>query len=128
MVGGRCGAQGGAAGEGRDIIDTPVSPELKKGQVTEDSIGPYELHDFFLWNFIMNEMGPKALRSAAEARFAGRYPASLVGKTLSTFLRRFFTQAFKRNCAPDGVRVFPFDLSPRGWWIPSDLGLVKLHG
>ena len=111
-----------------DIIDTPVSPELIRGQVTEDKIGPYELHDFFLWNFIVNEMGSKDLRKAAERHFAGNpaYPPELIAKTLATFMRRFFTQAFKRNCAPDGIRVFPFELSLRGWWIPSDLGVVRI--
>ena len=110
----------------RDIIATPVSPELKKGQVTEDTLGPYELHDFFLWNFIMNEMGSKDLRAAALRHFGGTYDGATVERTLNTFMRRFFTQAFKRNCAPDGVRVFPFDLSPRGWWVPSDIGEVKV--
>jgi NAD+ synthase (glutamine-hydrolysing) len=109
-----------------DIIATPVSPELVKGQVTEDKIGPYELHDFFLWNFIVNEMGSKDLRIAAEKRFAGVYPPETVAGTLEIFMRRFFTQAFKRNCAPDGIKVFPFELSLRGWWIPSDLGAVRL--
>ena len=111
-----------------DIAATPVSPELKKGQVTEDSIGPYELHDFFLWNFIVNEMGPKALEAAALKYFGAAYSAETVSATLAIFMRRFFTQAFKRNCAPDGIRVFDFELSLRGWWIPSDLGPVKLHG
>ncbi len=119
---------GTAAKAVRDIIATPVSPELKKGQVTEDTIGPYELHDFFLWNFIVNEMGPKALQRAAERYFDGRFAASLIATTLRTFFRRFFTQAFKRNCQPDGIRVFPFELSLRGWWIPSDLGEVALKG
>ena len=109
-----------------DIIATPVSPELKRGQVTEATIGPYELHDFFLWNFIMNEMGPKALQSAAARYFGERFSKPLIAQTCATFLRRFFTQAFKRNCQPDGIRVFPFELSLRGWWIPSDLGFVKL--
>ena len=116
-----------------DIIDTPVSPELVKGQVTEDKIGPYELHDFFLWNFIMNEMGSKDLQLAAERYFSdprslipNPYSKKLIAKTLKTFMWRFFTQAFKRNCQPDGIRVFPFELSLRGWWIPSDLGFVKL--
>lgn len=116
-----------------DIIKTPVSPELVKGQVTEDKIGPYELHDFFLWNFIVNEMGSKDLQSAAERYFSHpsslvphSYPKDVIAKTLKTFLWRFFTQAFKRNCQPDGIRVFPFELSLRGWWIPSDLGFVKL--
>ena len=109
-----------------DIIATPVSPELKKGQVTEDTLGPYELHDFFLWNFIMNEMAPRDLLHAALRHFDARaFPPPLVARTLETFLRRFFTQAFKRNCQPDGIRVFPFELSLRGWWIPSDLGPVR---
>lgn len=109
-----------------DIIATPVSPELIKGQVTEDTLGPYELHDFFLWNFIMNEMGSRDLQSAAERYFAGRYGKDEIAKTLATFMRRFFNQAFKRNCQCDGVKVFPFELSPHGWWIPSELGVVKL--
>ena len=109
-----------------DIIKTPVSPELVKGQVTEDKIGPYELHDFFLWNFIVNEMGSKDLQSAAERFFDGRFGAAEIEKTLRTFMWRFFAQAFKRNCQPDGIKVFPFELSLRGWWIPSDLGFVKL--
>ncbi len=118
--------RGKAAAALRDIVDTPVSPELVKGQVTEDKIGPYELHDFFLWNFIVNEMGSKDLRKSAEAYFRGVFPAETVARTLGTFLRRFFTQAFKRNCQPDGIKVFPFELSPRGWWIPSDLGVVRV--
>ena len=118
-----------------DVIATPVSPELVRGQVTEDRIGPYELHDFFLWNFIVNEMGSKDLQQAAERFFSGgqtpggrreAFPREVIARTLKTFLRRFFTQAFKRNCLPDGIRVFPFELSLRGWWIPSDLGLVKV--
>jgi NAD+ synthase (glutamine-hydrolysing) len=109
-----------------DIIETPVSPELVKGQVTEDKIGPYELHDFFLWNFIMNEMGSKDLLKAAEAYFSGVFAPDVISRTLGIFLRRFFTQAFKRNCHPDGIKVFPFELSLHGWWIPSDLGVVKI--
>ena len=117
---------GKAAAAILDIVATPVSPELVKGQVTENTIGPYELHDFFLWNFIMNEMGSRDLQSAAERYFAGRYAKDEIAATLSTFMRRFFTQAFKRNCQCDGVKVFPFELSPHGWWIPSELGIVKL--
>ena len=107
-----------------------------KGQVTEDKIGPYELHDFFLWNFIMNEMGSKDLQKAAEKYFLGpqnrksskpqAYSSDLIAATLKTFLWRFFTQAFKRNCQPDGIKVFPFELSLHDWWIPSDLGFVRL--
>ena len=119
-----------------DIIATPVSPELVKGQVTEDKIGPYELHDFFLWNFIVNEMGSKDLQLAAERYFLNAqtlkrsnsqtYSRDVIARTLRTFMWRFFTQAFKRNCQPDGVKVFPFELSLHDWWIPSDLGFVKL--
>ena len=119
---------GAAAAAIEDIVATPVSPELVKGQVTERTIGPYDLHDFFLWNFIVNEMGPKRLADAAKEFFRGRFADAEIKATLAIFLRRFFTQAFKRNCAPDGIKVFSFDLSPHGWWIPSDLGIVKLHG
>jgi NAD+ synthase (glutamine-hydrolysing) len=111
-----------------DVVATPVSPELVKGQVTENVIGPYELHDFFLWNFITNEMGPRRLAQEAEKFFGEKYSRATIDATLGIFMRRFFTQAFKRNCAPDGVKVFDFELSLRGWWIPSDLGVVKLHG
>ena len=127
-----CSWWAGKQGAGRaakaimDIVATPVSPELVKGQVTEDKIGPYELHDFFLWNFIVNEMGSKDLRKSAEAYFKGAFTPDVVSRTLDTFLRRFFTQAFKRNCHPDGIKVFPFELSLHGWWIPSDLGIVKV--
>ena len=105
----------------KDIIATPVSPELVKGQVTEDRLGPYELHDFFIWNFVMNGLDRKDLLSAAKRFFKGVYPVPLIVSTLDTFLRRLVSQAFKRNCAPDGIRVFPFDFSPSGWAIPSDL-------
>ena len=115
-----------AADAVEDIINTPVSPELVKGQVTEDKIGPYELHDFFLWNFIMNEMGSRDLQKAAERFFDGRFDVAEIAKTLKTFMWRFFTQAFKRNCQPDGIKVFPFELSLHGWWIPSDLGFVRI--
>ena len=125
-----------AADAVEDIINTPVSPELVKGQVTEDKIGPYELHDFFLWNFIINEMGSKDLQKAAEKYFLGpqnrksskpqAYSSDLIAATLKTFLWRFLTQAFKRNCQPDGIKVFPFELSLHDWWIPSDLGFVRL--
>jgi NAD+ synthase (glutamine-hydrolysing) len=109
-----------------DVVATPVSPELVKGQVTEETLGPYELHDFFLWNFIVNEMGSRDLCAAAAAYFGSSYSRETIEKTCATFLRRFFTQAFKRNCQPDGIRIFPFELSLRGWWIPSDLGVVDL--
>ena len=117
-----------------DIVATPVSPELlpaKNGEIaqkTEDRIGPYELHDYFLWHFVNDGEGRDAILKSAKKAFKGQYDAATVKKWLDVFFRRLFSQAFKRNCAPDGVKVFSFDLSPHGWWIPSDLGVVKLHG
>ena len=105
----------------KDIIATPVSPELVKGQKTEDRIGPYELHDFFIWNFVVNGLDRADLLAAAKKFFKGAYPAAVIRKTLDTFLSRLVSQAFKRNCAPDGIKVFPFEFSPTGWAIPSDL-------
>lgn len=104
-----------------DIVNTPVSPELVKGQVTENTIGPYELHDFFIWNFIVNGLDRRELLAAAKKRFKGVYDAALIEKTLETFLVRLVSQAFKRNCAPDGIRVFDFDFSASSWHIPSDM-------
>ena len=116
---------GRAAAAVKDIVETPVSPELIKGQVTENTIGPYELHDFFLWNFIVNEMSPKSLSRSAKLWFGESYSQTEIDSTLKIFMRRFFTQAFKRNCQPDGVKVFDFELSLRDWWVPSDIGQVK---
>jgi len=104
-----------------DIVATPVSPELVKGQVTEDKIGPYELHDYFIWNFIVCGLDRRDLLAAAAKRFKGVYPRETVKRTLDIFLDRLVSQAFKRNCAPDGIRIFPFDFSPSSWHIPSDL-------
>ena len=110
-----------------DIIATPVSPELlpsRCGQIaqkTEDKVGPYELHDFFLWHFVWLEKFPKQVLSAAKRAFRGRYDAETIGRWLGVFLRRLHSQAFKRNCAPDGVRVFGVYLSPGAWHVPSDI-------
>ena len=110
-----------------DIIATPVSPELlpaKNGEIaqkTEDRIGPYELHDYFLWHFIQEGEGRDAILKSAKKAFKGQYDAATVKKWLDVFFRRLFTQAFKRNCAPDGVQVFPVYLSPAGWHVPSDI-------
>ena len=104
-----------------DIVATPVSPELVKGQVTEDKLGPYELHDFFIWNFIVNGLDRAELSAAAKEFFAGQYDEALIERTLATFLTRLVSQAFKRNCAPDGIRIFEFDFSPSSWHIPSDM-------
>ncbi|WP_302452916.1 NAD(+) synthase [Victivallis vadensis] len=112
----------------RDVIDTPVSPELLPAaedgtinQKTEDLIGPYELHDFFLYHFIKYGAEPEKIRFLAGAAFEGSYPAELIDRTLATFLRRFFQQQFKRNCIPDGPKVGTISLSPRGdWRMPAD--------
>ncbi len=110
-----------AAAALRDIVATPVSPELVAGQVTEEKLGPYELHDFFIWNFIENGLDRQELFDAARAFFPGRFDDALVASTLETFLVRLVSQAFKRNCAPDGIRIFNFDFSPSSWHIPSDM-------
>lgn len=112
----------------QDIIDTPVSPELLPAaqdgtiqQKTEDIIGPYEIHDFFLYHFLKYGAAPEKLRFLAEHAFAGTYTAVQIETWLKTFLRRFFTQQFKRSCMPDGPKVGTISLSPRGdWRMPSD--------
>ncbi|MEA5059476.1 MAG: NAD(+) synthase [Candidatus Pelethousia sp.] len=110
-----------------DILDTPVSPELlpaKNGtisQVTEDLVGPYELHDFFLYHMVRYGAGPAKVFYLAKAAFAGEYAEDTIRKWLHTFLRRFFSQQFKRSCLPDGPKVGSVSLSPRGdWRMPSD--------
>lgn len=111
----------------RDIIATPVSPELlpaKEGKIaqkTEDHVGPYELHDFFLWKFLVEEKTESEILADARRAFRGTYDAATIRRWLDVFFRRFFSQAFKRNCAPDGIPVFPVYLSPRGQWVPSDM-------
>ncbi len=111
----------------RDILDTPVSPELlpaengKISQKTEDLVGPYELHDFFLYYFIRFGCTPEKILYLAKYAFAGRYDEATVRHWLNTFLRRFFAQQFKRSCLPDGPKVGTVSLSPRGdWRMPSD--------
>ena len=111
-----------------DILDTPVSPELlpadeggRIAQKTEDLVGPYELHDFFLDHFIRYGCPPQKLLYLAENAFAGRYDRAVILKWLRTFCRRFFQQQFKRSCLPDGPKVGSVTLSPRGdWRMPSD--------
>ncbi len=113
----------------RDVNATPVSPELlppsddgKIDQKTEEILGPYELHDFFLYHFIKYGAEPDKLRALALHAFAGEYDEALVESTLRTFLRRFFTQQFKRTCVPDGPKVGTIALSPRGdWRMPTDV-------
>jgi NAD+ synthase (glutamine-hydrolysing) len=110
-----------------DILDTPVSPELipskddKIGQVTEDIVGPYILHDFFLYNFIRRGFTPKKIYYTAVNTFNGEFDNATILKWLKTFTRRFFNQQFKRSCMPDGVKVSEISLSPRGGFnMPSD--------
>ena len=110
-----------------DILDTPVSPELlpaENGEIsqkTEDIVGPYELHDFFLYHFLRHGCTPKDLQRRAEIAFRGVYDRETIRKWLQTFLRRFFAQQFKRSCLPDGPKVGSVSLSPRGdWSMPSD--------
>ncbi len=110
-----------------DVFDTPVSPELlppKDGQIaqkTEDIVGPYELHDFFIYHFIRYGAEPAKLYRLARMAFGDKYDGATVKKWLGVFIRRFFTQQFKRSCVPDGVKVGSVALSPRGdWRMPSD--------
>ena len=110
-----------------DIIDTPISPELvpagKDGEIlqkTEDLVGPYELHDFFLYNFFRFGYTPEKIFFLAK-KAHGTYPQAVILKWEKTFFRRFFTQQFKRSCIPDGPKVGSVVLSPRGdWRMPSD--------
>ena len=111
-----------------DIIDTPISPELipadEQGNIkqkTEDLVGPYELHDFFIYHFIRNGFSPKKIFYLAKHAFDGKYNDEVIKKWLTTFCRRFFNQQFKRSCLPDGPKVGSVSLSPRGdWQMPSD--------
>lgn len=110
-----------------DVLDTPVSPELlppKDGEIaqkTEDLVGPYELHDFFLYYFLRFGYEPDKIFRLARYAFEGTYEEPIIEKWLSTFCRRFFTQQFKRSCLPDGPKVGTVALSPRGdWRMPSD--------
>ena len=111
-----------------DIIDTPISPELipadENGNIkqkTEDLVGPYELHDFFLYYFLRFGMRPAKIFYLAEIAFRGVYDSTTIKKWLTNFCRRFFNQQFKRSCLPDGPKVGSVSLSPRGdWRMPSD--------
>ena len=112
----------------KDIIDTPISPELlppdEHGNIvqkTEDSVGPYVLHDFFLYYVMRFGYSPKKIFHLAKRAFAGIYDAATILKWMKMFYRRFFAQQFKRSCMPDGVKVGSVCLSPRGdWRMPSD--------
>ncbi len=111
-----------------DIIDTPISPELIPAdadgnikQKTEDLVGPYELHDFYLYYFLRFGFRPRKIFMLAQSAFDGTYNDEVIKKWLTTFCRRFFAQQFKRSCLPDGPKVGSVSLSPRGdWRMPSD--------
>lgn len=111
-----------------DIIDTPISPELIPAdsqdnivQKTEDLVGPYELHDFFLYYSLRYGLRPRSIFNRALIAFGERYDRSIILKWMKTFYRRFFSQQFKRSCMPDGPKVGSVCLSPRGdWRMPSD--------
>ena len=111
-----------------DIIDTPISPELTPAdamgnikQKTEDLVGPYELHDFFLYYFLRFGFRPSKIFFLAGYAFEGKYDRETIKKWLTTFCHRFFSQQFKRSCLPDGPKVGSVSLSPRGdWRMPSD--------
>lgn len=111
-----------------DVLDTPVSPELlppdengKIAQKTEDNIGPYELHDFFLYNFVRFGFTKDKIKALAVRAFDGVYDSETIDKWLTVFFKRFFISQFKRSCIPDSPKVGSVSLSPRGdWRMPSD--------
>ena len=111
-----------------DIVDTPISPELipadENGEIaqkTEDLVGPYELHDFFLYYMLRFGFRPSKIFYLAQHAFIGKYTDEVIKKWITIFFRRFFSQQFKRSCLPDGPKVGSCSLSPRGdWRMPSD--------
>ena len=110
-----------------DVLETPVSPELLPptdgviSQKTEDLVGPYELHDFFLYQMLRFGFTPAKIYRIACLAFEGRYDTETIKKWLRTFYRRFFAQQFKRSCLPDGPKVGSIAVSPRGdLRMPSD--------
>ena len=114
-----------------DIVDTPVSPELLPtdedgniAQITEDKVGPYELHDFFMYYFLRYGFTREKIAFMAGIAFDGVYEQAVIDHWLGIFFRRFFTQQFKRSCMPDGPKVVGVSLSPRGdWRMPSDVAI-----
>ena len=112
----------------KDVLDTPISPELlppdengKISQQTEELVGPYALHDFFLYYVLRFGFEPEKIFFLAEKAFDGVFDKQTILKWLKSFYRRFFSQQFKRSCLPDGVKVGSVCLSPRGdWRMPSD--------
>ena len=117
----------------KDIVGTPISPELlpadEKGEIaqkTEDLVGPYELHDFFIYHFVVNGFEPSKIMLLAKIAFEGRFTEEVIAHWLKTFLRRFFSQQFKRSAVPDGPKVTAVSLSPRGsWMMPSDATVAE---
>lgn len=115
----------------KDILATPVSPELipavdgEISQKTEDIVGPYELHDFYLYYFLRAGFAPSKIFEAAKRTFNSAYDEKTIYKWLEIFIKRFFAQQFKRSCLPDGVKVGSVSLSPRGdWRMPSDASVA----
>ncbi|MDD2286191.1 MAG: NAD(+) synthase, partial [Paludibacter sp.] len=112
----------------QDVLNTPVSPELLPAdhngdiaQKTEDLVGPYELHDFFLYYFVRFGFSPDKIFFLANQAFKDIYADEVIAKWLKVFLKRFYAQQFKRSCMPDGPKVGSINLSPRGdWRMPSD--------
>lgn len=111
----------------RDVLDTPVSPELlppKDGEIaqkTEDIVGPYELHDFFLYYMLRVGYSPMKVFRVAVRAFDGIYEEEIIRKWIHIFYRRFFAQQFKRSCLPDGPKVGSVGVSPRGdLCMPTD--------
>lgn len=111
----------------RDILDTPVSPELlptdgngQIKQITENAIGPYELHDYFLFMLVRKNFAPSKVYKMAQISFANKYDDKTIYDCLSLFIRRFFTQQFKRSCSPDSVRLGSVDISKYGLRMPTD--------
>ena len=112
-----------------DVLDTPVSPELLPAtadgvtsQITEDIVGPYELHDFFLFYMIRYGFRPGKIFRIARYAFGGDYDDATIIGWMRIFYKRFFAQQFKRSCLPDGPKVGSVALSPRGdWRMPSDI-------
>jgi NAD+ synthase (glutamine-hydrolysing) len=109
-----------------DILATPVSPELlpasEGAQNTEEIIGPYELHDFFLYYFVRQSFSPKKILRIANQAWGDVYSPEIIKKWLDVFISRFFSQQFKRSCLPDGVKIGSVSLSPRAdFRMPSDI-------
>jgi NAD+ synthase (glutamine-hydrolysing) len=124
---------GTAANVLHEIAATPISPELlpitedgQQPQQTEDTVGPYELHDYFLYHFLRHGSRPAKILHFAELAFAGRYDRVIILKWLEVFFRRFFSQQFKRSAMPDGPKIGSVALSPRGdWRMPSDASVAE---